>query len=199
MKNMWLLIPACLAFFFCATPINERLLAAPGDAIVTPGELVVEHPTLINLGFEWHIDGDANRNATRRRVVPQAGRDAPGRKAMPLVRLQGERIYQRERVQPGLAEHVRRQHPRSRARHRVRSALRDDGSRRRQRTGGERDEDGHRAHASRAEAGRGRQGLSRVSRRSGRGRRPSRRSKGSCAPTTTTAAPATPRRADGRA
>jgi arylsulfatase A-like enzyme len=32
-------------------------------AAVTPGEFIVEPPTLINLGFEWHIDGDANRNA----------------------------------------------------------------------------------------------------------------------------------------
>ena len=31
---------------------------------VTAGELVVEPPTLINLGFEWYIQGDANRNAT---------------------------------------------------------------------------------------------------------------------------------------
>jgi hypothetical protein len=40
-----------------------RIAAAPGDLQVTPGEFVIEHPTLINLGFEWHIDGDANRNA----------------------------------------------------------------------------------------------------------------------------------------
>ena len=38
--------------------------AAPTDVQVTPGEFVVEHPTLTNLGFEWHIDGDANRNAS---------------------------------------------------------------------------------------------------------------------------------------
>jgi hypothetical protein len=31
---------------------------------VTAGELVVEYPTVINVGFEWHIDGDANRNAS---------------------------------------------------------------------------------------------------------------------------------------
>ena len=43
---------------------SKPLVAAPGDAQVTPGEFVVEHPTLINLGFEWHIDGDANRNAS---------------------------------------------------------------------------------------------------------------------------------------
>jgi len=28
------------------------------------GRFVVEHPTLLNLGFEWQIRGDANRNAT---------------------------------------------------------------------------------------------------------------------------------------
>ena len=28
------------------------------------GKFVVEHPTLLNLGFEWSITGDANRNAT---------------------------------------------------------------------------------------------------------------------------------------
>jgi hypothetical protein len=31
---------------------------------VKAGEFVVEPPTLICLGFEWHIDGDDNRNAT---------------------------------------------------------------------------------------------------------------------------------------
>ena len=34
----------------------------PADR-VTPGEFTIEPPTLINLGFEWRIDGDANRNA----------------------------------------------------------------------------------------------------------------------------------------
>jgi hypothetical protein len=30
---------------------------------VLAGELLIEPPTLINLGFEWFIDGDENRNA----------------------------------------------------------------------------------------------------------------------------------------
>lgn len=47
-----------------AASTSPRLAAAPEDAKVTPGEFVIEHPTLINLGFEWHIDGDANRNAS---------------------------------------------------------------------------------------------------------------------------------------
>ncbi len=45
---------------------------------VVPGELVVEPPTLINLGFEWFIEGDDNRNASGGRVVPQAGRRPRG-------------------------------------------------------------------------------------------------------------------------
>jgi hypothetical protein len=28
-----------------------------------PGEFVIDHPTLINLGFEWFIQGDDNRTA----------------------------------------------------------------------------------------------------------------------------------------
>ena len=28
------------------------------------GQFIVEPPTLENLGFEWYIDGDENRNAT---------------------------------------------------------------------------------------------------------------------------------------
>ena len=42
-------------------------LAILGDAAenkTQAGVFTVEHPTLINLGFEWSIRGDANRNAT---------------------------------------------------------------------------------------------------------------------------------------
>ena len=31
---------------------------------VIPGDFIVEPPTLINIGFEWKIKGDDNRNAT---------------------------------------------------------------------------------------------------------------------------------------
>jgi hypothetical protein len=70
-----------------------RMAAAPGDAMVTPGELVVEHPTLINLGFEWHIDGDGNRNAKVDVSYRKQGETA-WRTGMPLVRIQNERTYQ---------------------------------------------------------------------------------------------------------
>ena len=72
---------------------NARMSAAPSDNQVTPGELVVDHPTLINLGFEWIIDGDANRNASVEVSYRKQGETAWTR-GLPLLRLQGERIYQ---------------------------------------------------------------------------------------------------------
>ena len=68
--------------------------AAPEDLRVTPGELVVERPTLINLGFEWHIDGDANRNA-RVQVSFRKQGETTWRDGLPLARLHGEQVVQR--------------------------------------------------------------------------------------------------------
>ena len=73
------------------TPPSSSTTAAPQ---VTPGELVVDPPTLINLGFEWLIDGDANRNAKVDVSYRKVGRAARGRRGMPLLRLQGERVTQ---------------------------------------------------------------------------------------------------------
>ena len=41
---------------------------------MTAGEFVVDPPTLINLGFEWFIDGDDNRNAAVDVSYRKAGR-----------------------------------------------------------------------------------------------------------------------------
>jgi hypothetical protein len=65
-----------------------------GLVAVTPGEFIVEPPTLINLGFEWHMEGDANRNA-RVDVSFRKQGDTAWRAALPLVRLGGEQVYQR--------------------------------------------------------------------------------------------------------
>ena len=67
--------------------------AAQSDAQVTPGEFIVDHPTLINLGFEWLIDGDANRNASVDVSYRRQGA-AEWKQGLPLLRLQGERIFQ---------------------------------------------------------------------------------------------------------
>ncbi|WP_010582581.1 right-handed parallel beta-helix repeat-containing protein [Schlesneria paludicola] len=60
----------------------------------TPGTFVVEHATLMNLGFEWSISGDANRNAAVAVRFREVG-DSAWRPAMPLVRMGGENIYRR--------------------------------------------------------------------------------------------------------
>ncbi len=58
------------------------------------GRFHVEHPTLLNLGFEWAITGDANRNATVTVQFRQVGQEA-WRSALPLVRVGGENVYRR--------------------------------------------------------------------------------------------------------
>ncbi len=71
------------------------------------GRFYVEHPTLLNLGFEWLIEGDGNRNATVEVRFRKAGTTA-WRPGLPLLRIGGERVY-RDResmtytVPPGFA------------------------------------------------------------------------------------------------
>jgi len=64
---------------------------------VVSGELVVEPATLINLGFEWFIQGDANRNATVAVSYRKVG-ELAWHTALPLLRIGGERIYAESRV-----------------------------------------------------------------------------------------------------
>src|SRR5687767_146780 len=58
------------------------------------GRFHVEHPTLLNAGFEWAITGDANRNATVSVHFRVVG-DTAWRTALPLVRVGGENIFRR--------------------------------------------------------------------------------------------------------
>ena len=142
--------------------LGEAVAAAPDDLRVTPGELVVERPTLINLGFEWHIDGDANRNAQVQVSFRKQG-ETPWRDGLPLARLHGEQVVQRNvfnlvvpnmfagsllDLEPGTA-------------YEARFVLTDP--RRRCRRGGRRHQGGDGSHAARAVAGGRRRGLSRVS------------------------------------
>ncbi len=59
---------------------------------VTPDRFIVEPPTLQNLGFEWYIDGDDNRNATVRVEYRIAGSGGEWSQGMPLLRIGGEYI-----------------------------------------------------------------------------------------------------------
>ncbi len=58
------------------------------------GRFHVEHATLLNLGFEWTITGDANRNASVSVQFRIAG-ETVWRDALPLVRVGGENIFRR--------------------------------------------------------------------------------------------------------
>jgi hypothetical protein len=71
------------AFPLRAQPASENT--------VTAGDFVVDPPTLINLGFEWLIDGDANRSASVAVSYRKTGETA-WKQALPLLRLNGERV-----------------------------------------------------------------------------------------------------------
>jgi hypothetical protein len=91
MKAIALALLACL--------ICVAAQAAPPAHMnkVKAGELVIDPPTLINLGFEWVIQGDHNRNAAVAVSYRRKG-DTAWKAAMPLLRLQHERVYQGEGV-----------------------------------------------------------------------------------------------------
>jgi hypothetical protein len=59
---------------------------------VQPGEFIIEPPTLQNLGFEWYIDGDENRNATVQVEYRIAGSGSEWKAGMPLLRIGDEHI-----------------------------------------------------------------------------------------------------------
>src|SRR6266436_6385562 len=71
--------------------------AAEKEIKVKAGEFVIDPPTLINLGFEWVIQGDDNRNAKVEVAYRKQG-EAQWKEGLPLIRLQGERIYQSQGV-----------------------------------------------------------------------------------------------------
>ena len=83
----------CVVTAGCLILVGASRLGAAAENKVTPGEFVVEPATLINLGFEWFIDGDDNRNAAVEVRFRKKG-EAQWRSALPLLRLQHEEIYQ---------------------------------------------------------------------------------------------------------
>ena len=186
---------ACLVILLGSAGFAQQPAATVNG--VTPGDLVVDPPTLINLGFEWLIDGDANRNAKVDVSYRKVGESA-WKTGMPLLRLQGERVTQPNvfaLVSPNMfAGSILDLEPD--AAYEARFALSDpDGV------------SGAAANATRtvtvrtrpepkpAEGGK----VYHVYPVGYTGPKPSRRSPASCAPTTITVARAIRRRADGRA
>ena len=77
---------AALAWSIAAMPVMAQSGKTAGT---TAGRFTVENPTLENLGFEWAITGDANRNASVAVEFRRVG-DAAWRKGLPLVRIGGD-------------------------------------------------------------------------------------------------------------
>src|SRR6187399_21932 len=71
--------------------------AAQNPNSVSPIEFLIDPPTLINLGFEWFIQGDENRNATVTVSYRKKG-ETTWKPALPMLRLKGERVYQASQV-----------------------------------------------------------------------------------------------------
>jgi hypothetical protein len=70
------------------------VMGTDGEKSTVAGKFVVEHPTLLNLGFEWEIRGDANRNAAVAVQFREVGA-SDWRQALRLVRIGGENVYRR--------------------------------------------------------------------------------------------------------
>ena len=87
---------AALCLALASQAPRARAAAAKSNA-VTAGEFIIDPPTLINLGFEWMIQGDDNRNAAVAVSYRKKG-EAQWRQAMPLLRLQNEEIFQGDRL-----------------------------------------------------------------------------------------------------
>src|ERR1051325_4550124 len=90
------------AAFACAVGVGSFIkestvtAASPADA-TTVAEFIVDPPTLINLGFEWFIKGDDNRNASVDVSYRKQG-TTDWKQALPMLRLQGERIKQGDQI-----------------------------------------------------------------------------------------------------
>ncbi|HEV3215316.1 MAG TPA: hypothetical protein VGZ27_06315, partial [Vicinamibacterales bacterium] len=81
-----------LVLGFVAFSVHAEPGKAPETRAVKAGEFLVDPPTLINLGFEWAISGDDNRNAKVEVSYRKKG-TVEWRKAMPLMRLQREHVF----------------------------------------------------------------------------------------------------------
>ena len=88
----YFLIMMSLVFLFF---LGLSLACTVNKNKVKPGEFVIEPPTLISHGFEWHIEGDDNRNASVKVSYRKKGEgDHAWKEALPLLRLQYEQTGQ---------------------------------------------------------------------------------------------------------
>ena len=89
------LIASLFSLVLCTAAGAQTPAKAPARQVmrgVKAGEFLVDRPTLINLGFEWMISGDDNRNSKVEVSYRKKGETA-WKSAMPLMRIQHERSY----------------------------------------------------------------------------------------------------------
>lgn len=81
-----------LSYVLCLVAFSVHAAPSKAQRAVKAGEFLIDPPTLINLGFEWVISGDDNRNAKVEVSYRKKG-TTEWMKAMPLMRLQNERVF----------------------------------------------------------------------------------------------------------
>ena len=86
LRNINLLPPLSLIIL-----LNFLTLFLKAQDAVNPGQFIVEPPTLTNLGFEWHISGDNNRNAIVAAEYRVFG-SKEWKEALPLLRIGDEHV-----------------------------------------------------------------------------------------------------------
>lgn len=80
-------IPAALLLLIASVP-------ALAENRTTTGELIIDPPTLMALGFAWEIQGDDNRNA-RVTIAYRKKGEARWSRGLDLLRLQNEQVWTR--------------------------------------------------------------------------------------------------------
>src|SRR5690349_18288953 len=79
----------------CALLVLAGVALHPGltwaQARTVTGDLWIEPPTLVSIGFEWRIEGDDNRNSSVAVTYRKKG-EQQWHNALPLLRLQRESV-----------------------------------------------------------------------------------------------------------
>ena len=85
-KSLFTMISLAFLFMVGLSSFGASTLFAEDPNMVKPGKFVIEPPTLINLGFEWYVEGDDNHDATVEVWYRKKG-DRAWKEALPLLRL----------------------------------------------------------------------------------------------------------------
>lgn len=89
MKNLFIVTHVLFFFLLVIWGLGIKNVFSEETNWVKPGKFIIEPPTLINLGFEWYIEGDDNHNATVDVWYRKKG-EYRWKKALPLLRIQNE-------------------------------------------------------------------------------------------------------------